>query len=182
MRGKSGFIAFLSVAVIGLTFTGISCTALLGDEADSETPERGTAQCGAMLVKSQTGPGSDCDGGSIHAWPIGLEPTDCHGWRSVDSEGEEHNNSANQIRCNADGSVSFVQFAGSIDCSASVRPGVAKTFRPGVCEQDTPPSLYTKGFDTTCCTDPSAPGCVTGTPSARDGKASIYLNGELCSE
>ena len=153
-----------------------------GVQADAGAPSNGAEPCAAMLVSSQTGSSSTCDGGSVHVWPIGLAPTDCHGWRAVDTSGGEHDNSANQIRCNADGSVSFVQYAGSIDCTEVVGPGVAKTFRVGDCEQDIPPSLYTTGRDVTCCTDPGAPGCVTGTPSALNGQATIYLNGASCED
>jgi len=98
----------------------------------------------------------------------------------VDGNGKSHDNSANAIQCNADGSVSFVQFADSLDCKEVVGPGVPKTFKVGVCEQDNPPSLYTTGVDTTCCTNPDAPECTQGVPSASGGKATIYLNGEVC--
>lgn len=140
----------------------------------------GEAQCTAQLVTSQTGSGSSCSGGSKHLWPIGMAAKDCHGWVAVDNDGKEHLNSANQIQCNPDGSVSFVQFANSLDCTEIVGAGVAKSFKVGTCEQDIPPTLYTTGIDTACCTDPAAAGCVTGSPSALDGKATIYLNGKKC--
>jgi hypothetical protein len=98
----------------------------------------------------------------------------------AESDSREHLNSANQIQCNPDGSVSFVQFANSLDCREIVGAGVAKSFQVGTCEQDIPPTLYTTGIDTTCCTDPAAAGCVTGSPSALDGKATIYPNGKKC--
>ena len=70
--------------------------------------------------------------------------------------------------------------ANSLDCTEIVGAGVAKSFQVGTCEQDIPPTLYTTGIDTTCCTDPAAAGCVTGSLSALDGKATIYPNGKKC--
>jgi hypothetical protein len=83
----------------------------------------------------------------------------CHGWRAVDTTGREHDNSANDIKCNPDGSFSFVQFAGGLDCSGS---GVLKTYEVNSCKQDIPPSLYTIAFDLTCCSAPDSPACEKG--------------------
>jgi hypothetical protein len=57
-----------------------------------------------------------------------------------------------------------------------------KRYTAGVCEQDTPPSLYTVASDLTCCTDPTAPACTTGTPTVDRDEAQIALNGEGCAE
>ena len=135
--------------------------------------------CHAPLVRLQTGPDPDCAGdGNAHQWPVGLEPEDCHGWSATDPQGEAHLNSANDIRCEADGSFSFTQFAGTLDCSGS---GVTKTFSLDVCQQDTPPVLYTKAVDLTCCASPTSPDCITGTPTITVPGGEIYLNTQACS-
>lgn len=100
----------------------------------------------------------------------------CHGWQGVDSMGGTHDNSANAIQCNADGSFSFTQFANSLVCEGS---GVTKTFKLNVCEQDIPPVLYTQAVDLSCCTDPESPDCQRGIPSI-EAAGSIFLNGIDC--
>ncbi|HRG98999.1 MAG TPA: hypothetical protein PLR99_22270 [Polyangiaceae bacterium] len=107
----------------------------------------------------------------------GPRPTACHGWRSVDTTGRQHDNSASQITCNPDGSFSFTQYAGNLGCSGS---GVTKTYRLNVCEQDTPPTLYTTAVDLTCCANPSSAACVRATPSVSVAGATIYLDGAAC--
>jgi hypothetical protein len=139
-----------------------------------------TVSCAAPLVTIQTGSSSSCTGGNIHAWPVGLQATDCHGWRGVDNLGDEHDNSANNIRCNGDGSFSFDQHAGTLSCN-NPNP-VTKTFRSdGQCKQDIPPSLYSIPLDLSCCTAPGSAACTTGTPSVGGGlSSSIYLNSKTC--
>jgi hypothetical protein len=102
----------------------------------------------------------------------------CHGWRAVDTTGRQHDNSANAIRCNGDGSFSFTQFAGSLNCTGS---GVTKSYRLNVCEQDTPPTLYTMALDLTCCTSPNSPACTSARPSVSAPGATIFLDGAVCS-
>ena len=79
-----------------------------------------TPTCSAPLVTIQTGGDTSCKGGNTHTWPVGIPATDCHGWQSPDTVGREHNNSASNIQCNGDGTFSFVQYAGNLDCSARV--------------------------------------------------------------
>lgn len=187
-RFRTSARAILAMGAFGLY--GTACAPSTGSDGndDAGIPQDvarssdAGAPCIAMLATSQTGSSSTCEGGSVHAWPIGLAPTDCHGWRSIDTSGDLHDNSANQIQCNTDGSVSFVQFANSLDCTEIVGPGVPKTFRVGDCEQDIPPTLHTTGVNTSCCTNPTSADCVTGVPSARNGQATIYLNGVVCTE
>ncbi len=69
--------------------------------------------CVAPLVRLRTGRDTACSGGNEHRWPTSLAPTDCHGWRAVDTTGRQHDNSASRITCNPDGSFSFTQYAGS---------------------------------------------------------------------
>jgi hypothetical protein len=133
--------------------------------------------CVAPLVRLRTGPDTACSGGNEHMWPTGLAAADCHGWRSVDTTGRQHDNSASQITCNPDGSFSFTQYAGNLTCAGS---GVTKTYRLNVCEQDTPPTLYTTAVDLTCCASPSSAACVRATPSVSVAGATIYLNGAPC--
>jgi hypothetical protein len=106
-----------------------------------------------------------------------MAPEDCHGWVGVDNMGQEHANSANTIGCNADGTFTFRQFAGNLDCSGG---GVEKVFTMGVCEQDIPPVLYTLGLNLACCLDLSSPDCVTGVPSVAVPGGLVYLNGVAC--
>ena len=106
-----------------------------------------------------------------------MAETDCHGWQALDNQGEEHQNSANQIRCNPDGSFTFTQFAGNLDCSGT---GVVKTYPLDACEQDIPPSLYTQAVDLTCCHAPDDPACTVGVPTVSVPNATVYLNGTTC--
>ncbi|KAK3268907.1 hypothetical protein CYMTET_22616 [Cymbomonas tetramitiformis] len=133
--------------------------------------------CSSKLVSAQTGPSSDCSGGNSHFWPIDYESSGCHGWRAEAPDGELHDNSANDMRCNTDGSFSFMQFAGTLVCDGS---GTEKSIVLGECHQDKPPTLYTKGTENSCCTDPTSSGCVTDVPYVTQAGATIYLNGELC--
>jgi hypothetical protein len=134
--------------------------------------------CHAPLVRLQTGPDPTCAGeGNEHEWPVGMDSEDCHGWSATDPQGEEHLNSANDIRCEADGSFSFTQFAGTLDCSGT---GVTKKYRLNICEQDTPPVLYTQAVDLTCCESPSSPECVTGAPTITVPGGMTYLNSASC--
>jgi hypothetical protein len=106
-----------------------------------------------------------------------MAETDCHGWGAEDTSGSTHNNSANTIQCNADGSFSFTQYAGNLDCSGT---GTRKTFFQDVCEQDIPPNLYTLGINLSCCTDPTGPDCEVGNPSVTVPGGQVFLNGEAC--
>ena len=139
--------------------------------------------CAYPLVQLQTGSDSECTGGNIHEWPVGMGDEDCHGWSSYDTSGKLHENSANNIRCNADGTFTFTQFAGTLTCEGG-REGVVKTYALNSCEQDIPPTLFTKAIDLTCCINPDSPECTTGIPSVSVSSApsDIYLNGELCVE
>ena len=127
----------------------------------------------APVVGLRTGPDSSCGGQHTHAWPVGMNAADGHGWRAVHTSGRAHDNSANDLRCNPDGSFSFVQFAGNLNCAGS---GVRKDYVLDVCEQDTPPSLYTAAFDLTCCRAPSDPMCKTALPSVSVAGGAVVLN------
>ena len=133
--------------------------------------------CVFPLVTLRTGHSSSCGGVNTHSWPIGMAATACHGWSSVDTNGKSHENSANTIQCNPDGSFSFLQYAGNLTCSGT---GVLKSYTAGKCEQDTPPVLYTEATDLTCCSDPTAAACKSGVPSVTVDGSTIYLNGDVC--
>ena len=109
-----------------------------GASADSSSSVGiGSAQigsCSAKLVQLQTGPSSTCSGGNTHFWPVDYAPNDCHGWKATDPSGREHLNSANQMTCNIDGSFSFVQYPGNLNCQGG---GTYKSFSPGICQQGT---------------------------------------------
>lgn len=155
-----------------------------GDTADDttgNTTEDGNPDnpCAYPLVKLQTGQSQTCDGGNEHHWPIGMDESDCHGWQGMDNSGGVHNNSANTIRCNEDGTFEFTQYAGNLNCEGS---GVRKVYSLNTCEQDIPPMLYTVAIDLTCCSEPESPQCATGVPSAGPVGAEISLNGVVCDE
>ncbi len=134
--------------------------------------------CAYPLVRLQTGKDPACAGdGNEHRWPVGMPASACHGWRALDTMGKEHNNSANDLKCNADGSFSFTQFAGNLDCTGN---GVTKTYALDDCEQDIPPVLYTRAVDLTCCSAPESAECLIGTPSVSIEGATIYLDGAVC--
>lgn len=155
------------------------CLVVLGCSACStdSMPLEGAAACAYPLVRLQTGSDSSCAGGNVHAWPVGMAATACHGWRATDARGELHDNSANAIRCNADGSFQFTQFAGNLTCEGT---GTVKVYASGECEQDTPPSLYTVPLDLACCTEPESEACIVGRPSVGIAGAEITLGGEAC--
>lgn len=153
--------------------TGTSST---GDP-ESETPDPDANPCESALVRLQTGPDPNCGGGNEHFWPVDLEESDCHGWTAQDNSGQLHENSASAIQCNEDGTFSFTQYAGSLDCSGT---GVTKTYTANTCEQDIPPSLYTLPGDLICCSSPGSPDCLIGVPSVSVPGGVVYLNGEVC--
>jgi len=150
-----------------------------GDETTEDGVASGDAPCVFPLVKLQTGQDDTCAGGNEHHWPVGMDEAACHGWRGIDNSGGTHDNSANAIRCNADGTFEFTQFAGNLDCQGS---GVTKVYSPGVCEQDIPPMLYTVAIDLTCCSDPDSPDCLVGMPSVGVSGGEISLDGVVCEE
>jgi len=108
-----------------------------------------------------------------------MRAEDCRGWSGEDNRGNVHENSADTIQCNGDGSFSFTQYAGNLDCSGT---GVTKTYTLESCEQDIPPILYTVALDLTCCSDPDSPACVTGVPSVSVPGAEVSLNGAICDQ
>ena len=140
-------------------------------------PEDAGSRCAYPLVELQTGRDPQCSGGNRHLWPVGMAATECHGWRATDPSGRQHENSANAIGCNSDGSFTYTQFAGNLDCRGT---GVTKTFMAGVCQQDIPPVLHTLGLNLACCTDPSSPLCVTGVPSVTVPGGTTFLNSTPC--
>ena len=73
------------------------------------------------------------------------------------------------MKCNDDGSFTFDQYAGNLDCSGSK---VTKTIG-AECEQDIPPTLYSKQIGEAC-------GSFSGLPGVSQADSTIYLDGELC--
>jgi hypothetical protein len=159
-----------------LYFVVLVSSVIAGCASESE-PIEGNADCVAPLVRLQTGSDSSCEGGKEHAWPVGMAADDCHGWRATDTTGSEHDNSANSIQCNADGSFQFTQYPGTLKCEGT---GTVKVYTADTCEQDTPPTLYTVAVDLSCCTDPDSAACTVGRPSVGVDGAQITLNGEAC--
>ena len=133
--------------------------------------------CEAPLVRLRTSGDSSCGGGNEHSWPVGLEADDCHAWRALDTSGREHDNSANSISCNADGSFSFVQFAGNLNCAGT---GVEKTYFPFFFNDTATTEIYTLATDLACCSAPNSAECTTGTPGVSVAGATIYLNATPC--
>ena len=174
---RSRPFAFLFLATFAASLTACSSSRSSGGTGAPLGPPIDESACVFSLVTLRTGPASDCAGQSEHRWPVGMAATDCHGWKALDTSGKEHDNSASEIACNADGSFSFTQYAGVLDCSGT---GTLKTYALNACTQDTPPSLYTVASDLTCCTDPNAAGCTSGVPSVGVDGASIYLNNQHC--
>lgn len=135
------------------------------------------ASCSFPLVSIQTGSDASCKGGNTHMYPVGMPGASCHGWRAVDTSGRQHDNSANSIVCNGDGTFSFVQFAGNLTCSGNGQP---KTYRPNTCAQDIPPTLFSIPTNLACCSAPTSTACKTGIPEVGVAGASIFLNSLLC--
>lgn len=135
--------------------------------------------CSAPLVTIQTGTDASCGGGNTHMWPLGLPSGSCHAWQSDDTSGRQHNNSASNIQCNGDGTFSFVQFAGNLECRGT---GVLKTYKPNTCARDIPPTLFSIPTDLACCSAPESAACKKGLPSTSVPGSKIYLNNELCTQ
>lgn len=157
----------------------------------------GTVDCsGIKLVKTVSGRSSTCDGFAdqagqpFHLWPVGVPADYCHGWSGISSrDGKEHVNSANNLRCSADGTkLLYTQHAGSIDCNSALNPnGVEKEFVLGECHQGIPAALYDMGVNLDCCSDPFGKSCMsdfTGTPMVPENEGvtdvAIWLNGKKC--
>jgi len=163
--------------LVVLYFIHTGCSSKLTDTTeanDSSEPDdsnnNSSNDCAYPLVELQTSSGR-----SIHRWPTGMEPTDCHGWGAQDNSGQQHRNSASEITCHDNGSFSFKQHAGNLACSGT---GVLKTYYPDECQQDIPPVLYTVAIDLTCCTNPES--CIPEIPSIPIEGSTIYKNGILC--
>ena len=144
---------------------------------DSTTPtiEDGIADCSGPVVILQTGHSTTCDGGNLHAFPVGGSLTDCHAW-GANGGGRAHYNSASAMQCNGDGSFSYTQYAGNLYCQGN---GVVKTVYFDRCEQDFPPSLWTTGNDLSWCTSGTGP---IGNPSVSVPGGQIFLNGQVCGD
>ena len=64
----------------------------------SDTPDIAcSAACDYPLVTLETGGDSSCDGGGSHRWPIGMLPTDCHGWRATAGGSRASSSSGHQL-------------------------------------------------------------------------------------
>ena len=174
VQGKHSRAAHGGNANTGVNPTAITIT---NTNAGADT---GAVDCTARLVAVATSSDTTCPAGAPQHWyPVGGEPTDCHGWAAKDTSGREHLNSASNLKCNADGSFTLTQYAGNLGCTGT---GVEKTFRQARCEQDPLPVLWSRAAYLSCCSAPGSAACAanTGTPSvARQGSA-IYLNGRVC--
>lgn len=83
------------------------------------------------------------------------------------------------MKCNSDGSFTFTQYAGNTRCEGS---GVVKTAYLNQCEQDIPPTIYTKGVDLECCLNPDSEACndSMGYPRVTVPNSVITMNGQAC--
>ena len=91
------------------------------------------AGCGWVLPGAAgraTSKATDCavDGADrwIHAYRADLKASDCHGWTRTDADGTVILNSANNMKCNEDGSFTITQFIETLNCDAGT--GTVKTF------------------------------------------------------
>lgn len=135
---------------------------------------------------------TDCDGFETlgtHLWPVHVEPNYCHGWRSTDSDGEIHDNSANKIRCSEDGTkLLYTQFADTLDCENEInKGGTEKFFELDVCHDGIPSILKDKAMNMDCCLAPDGDSCLmnlTGEPSVAEDSlktnVTIWKNGKNC--
>lgn len=167
---------FLPLLVLALSL-GVPTGCGSSGSADAPALPAGENVCRAPLVGMQIGPDPTCASGPEHWFPLGPDEESCHGWAGTANDGDRHENSANAIRCNADGTFEYTQFAGNLECRGT---GVRKVYEPGVCEQDIPPVLYALPVDLACCTDPDGPDCIVGVPEAGPVGAVITLDGVEC--
>jgi len=143
--------------------------------------------CSAKVIISQTGTDGNCNGNQ-HYWPTTYAPEQCHGWATQDQNGKWHENSANNMRCNSDGSFTFDQYGGTLTCEGNGIPVTKTLLNKSLgdenypCSADEPPPLYTGAVDLTCCTNPSSKLCKTQIPTTTAGSdpVEIYLDGQLC--
>jgi hypothetical protein len=172
---RRALIPATSAALMALHGLGCDAEPAVSEAAPASTVTR--TDCAFPLVRLQTGPDASCGGEQGHWWPVGMEADACHGWVALDTSGRQHFNSANNILCNEDGSFSFDQYPGNLDCEGT---GRTKVYVLDQCEQDTPPSLYTVAVDLTCCLNPTSAECRVGVPSVDREGSTIYLDGARC--
>ena len=138
----------------------------------------GAVDCSSDLVLTSSSPSEKCDGDvtPLHYWPVG-DVDACHGWAAIAPNGDDHKNSAKNIRCSEDGStLLYTQYAGNIDCSAG---GVDKTFVFNECHQGVPPNLYDKGLDFGCCGPVVKPTASVGGESHGDDSSAAFINSPI---
>jgi hypothetical protein len=148
----SNLLLFAAAAIVAVTRQG----------ADA-------VSCMAPVVTTTSSTDTTCGSAVRHSWPVTGNPADCHGWVSQDGS---HVNSANNIRCAADGrTLLYTQYAGSSSCGGT--SGVDKEFTPE-CRQGIPPAIYDRLTDASCASPPM------GEPSTSQPGVTIYLNGQVC--
>ena len=140
--------------------------------------------CGAsVLVKTYTGANTTCswqDASPYHLWPVQWAESDCHGWQETDGTGKTHDNSANTVKCNDDGTFEWTQYAGNLTCQGSP---VRKVFTLNDCTVDVPDTLRTMLADNNCCTNPDGDACKAFGFTSVSGlgqQAKIFKNGAEC--
>ena len=182
VKAESTFTGFIQHLVYNqkagvITDMTTACIVSNAMSADVGVGSPTAATCIAPLVAIQSGTDSTCKGGETHMWPLELPSSSCHAWQPDDTSGRQHNNSASNIQCNGDGTFSFVQFAGNLECGGT---GVLKTYRPNTCARDIPPTLFAIPTDLACCSAPGSAACKRGLPSTSVPGSKVYLNGQLC--
>jgi hypothetical protein len=155
----------------------LALTAACGSPEPVNVPPAPPDACEAPLVGLQIGTDSSCSSGSEHWFPLGPDEGSCHGWAGTAGDGERHENSANAIRCNSDGTFEYTQFAGNVNCEGT---GVRKVYSPETCTRDIPPRLYALPIDLSCCDNPGSPNCIVDVPRAGPVGATITLDGVEC--
>ena len=156
LSGQCGDSMRTHLSVLAL-FQWLCLSACTADEAtDTEMdggsqPNTGTCdviQSGAGRVIIGFWTTSDCSGDPVNTNSFPVEPTaDCYCW-----PGHSGENSAQAFSCNGgDGSFSYDQYV-SLDCATSGATATTKTSWSTACEQDIPPTLYSRILDYSACT------------------------------
>ncbi|MDH4183513.1 MAG: hypothetical protein OEV92_04770 [Nitrospinota bacterium] len=140
MRGSTHIVTLIAMAVI---FISGGCAG-----GSSGSSKGGTdVPAGSLTVTVGFWSTNDCSGNTIAtiSFPVDYANTQCYSW-----PGHSGENSASNFVCGAN-SLSYTQWT-TMTCSGGQNSsGTAKTVHTDQCQQDVPPTLYSKIIDFSGC-------------------------------
>jgi hypothetical protein len=137
------------------------------------------ADCAAPIVTLKVGRDGNCSDLGTHGMPLYDDPSACHGWVTEDPTYHDSRdvwlveNSANNIRCLADGGLELTLFPTRMDCTG---PSVVRRFYQDQCEREG--AAFVAASSLACCNGRA--NCAVGAPFSRVAWGQTFLNGEQC--